>query len=73
LHLTQFDKLREEALRVQKLNFLDLPEIESVVLAVADAARMPDGELTQDERVRIAQKAEAAAAKADETLAALGL
>jgi len=73
LHLTQFDKLREEALRVQKLNFLDLPEIESVVLAVADAARMPDGELTQDERVRIAQKAEAAAVKADETLAALGL
>lgn len=73
LHLTQFDKLREEALRVQKLNFLDLPEIEQVVLAVADVARIPSGELTQDERVRIAQKAEAAAVKADETLAALGL
>jgi hypothetical protein len=73
LHLTQFDKLREEAARVQKLNFLDLPEIEQVVLAVADVARIPSGELTQDERVRLAQKAEAAAVKADETLAALGL
>jgi hypothetical protein len=73
LHLSQFDKLREEAQRVQKLNFFELPEIEQVVLAVADAARIPAGELTQDERVRIAQKAEAAAVKADETLAALGL
>ena len=73
LHLSQFDKLRDEARRVQKLNFLDLPEIEEVVLAVADAARIPDGSLTQDERVRIAKKAEAASAKADETLAALGL
>jgi hypothetical protein len=73
LHLSQFDKLRDEARRVQKLNFLELPEIEEVVLAVADAARMPDGSLTQDERVRIAKKAEAASAKADETLAALGL
>jgi hypothetical protein len=73
LHLSQFDKLREEAQRVQKLNFFELPEIEQVVLAVADAARIPSGELTQDERVRIAQKAEAAAVKADETLAALGL
>jgi len=58
---------------VQKLNFLELPEIEEVVLAVADAARIPDGSLTQDERVRIAKKAEAASVKADETLAALGL
>jgi hypothetical protein len=73
LHLSQFDKLRDEARRVQKLNFLELPEIEEVVLAVADAARMPDGSLTQDDRVRIAQKAEAASVKADETLAALGL
>ena len=73
LHLSQFDKLRDEARRVQKLNFLELPEIEEVVLAVADAARMPDGSLTQDERVRIAKKAEAASVKADETLAALGL
>ena len=73
LHLSQFDKLRDEAQRVQKLNFFELPEIEEVVLAVAEAARIPAGELTQDERVRIAQKAEAASAKADETLAALGL
>jgi hypothetical protein len=73
LHLSQFDKLRDEARRVQKLNFLELPEIEEVVLAIADVARIPDGSLTQDERVRIAQKAEAASVKADETLAALGL
>ena len=73
LHLSQFDKLRDEARRVQKLNFLELPEIEEVVLAIADVARIPDGSLTQDERVRIAKKAEAASVKADETLAALGL
>jgi hypothetical protein len=73
LHLSQFDKLRDEARRVQKLNFLELPEIEEMVLAIADVARIPDGSLTQDDRVRIAQKAEAASVKADETLAALGL
>ena len=71
--ISQFDKLRDEAQRVQKLNFFELPEIEEVVIAVAEAARIPTGELTQDERVRIAQKAEAASVKADETLAALGL
>jgi hypothetical protein len=73
LHLSQFDKLRDEARRVQKLNFLELPEIEEVVLAIADVARIPDGSLTRDDRVRIAKKAEAASVKADETLAALGL
>lgn len=73
LHLSQFDKLRDEARRVQKLNFLELPEIEEMVLAIADVARIPDGSLTQDDRVRIAKKAEAASVKADETLAALGL
>ena len=73
LHLSQFDKLRDEARRVQKLNFLELPEIEEMVLTIADVARIPDGNLTQDDRVRIAQKAEAASVKADETLAALGL
>lgn len=73
LHLSQFDKLRDEARRVQKLNFLELPEIEEMVLAIADVARIPDGNLTQDDRVRIAKKAEAASVKADETLAALGL
>lgn len=73
LHLSQFDKLRDEARRVQRLNFLELPEIEEVVLAIADVARIPHGDLTQDERVRIAKKAEAASVKADETLAALGL
>lgn len=73
LHMSQFDKLRDEARRVQKLNFLELPEIEEMVLAVADVARIPTGSLTQHERVRIAKKAEAASVKADETLAALGL
>jgi hypothetical protein len=40
---------------------------------VRDAATMPDAALTRDERVDIAVKAERASAKADETLAALGL
>lgn len=73
LHLTQFDKLRDEAKRVAKLNFFELPEIDAIVDLVAEAARTPLGELTQDERVAIAQKAERARDKADETLAALGL
>lgn len=73
LHLTQFDKLRDEAKRVAKLNFFDFNEINDIVDLVADIARTPLGELSQDERVRIAQRAELASTKADDTLAALGL
>ena len=73
LHMTQFDKLRDEARRVQNLNILELPEIDEVVRTVAEAATTPAGELTQPERVRIAQKAEAASALSDNTLAALRL
>jgi hypothetical protein len=73
LHLTQFDKLRDEAKRVSKLNFFEFQEINDIVDLVADIARTPLGELSQDERVRIAQRAELASTKADDTLAALGL
>ena len=73
LHLTQFDKLREEAKRVKNLNFLDLPEIDEVVRLAADAAALPIGIPTRDERAVIAAKADKAISKADETLAALGL
>ena len=73
LHLTQFDKLREEAKRVKNLNFLDLPEIDEVVRLAADAAALPIGIPTKDERAVIAAKADKAISKADETLAALGL
>jgi hypothetical protein len=73
LHLTQFDKLRDEARRVKNLNFLDLPEIDEVVRLAADAAASPTSTPTKDERVAIAAKAEKAISKADETLAALGL
>lgn len=73
LHLTQFDKLREEAQRVRNLNILQLPEIDDVINLAAEAAAIPVTGLTQDERVRAAQKAERAVVKADETLAALGL
>ena len=73
LHLTQFDKLRAEARRVQDLNVLDLPEVSEVVGMVADAAAHPMGELDHSARVNIAIKAEKASAKADEMLASLGL
>lgn len=73
LHLTQFDKLREEAQRVKALNVLDLPEINDVLDMVNAVATLPDAALTKDERVDIALKAEKASAKADATLAALGL
>ena len=73
LHLTQFDKLRDEAKRVKNLNFLDLPEIDEVVRLAADAAALPIGIPTRDERAVIAAKADKAISKADETLAALGL
>lgn len=73
LHLTQFDKLRDEARRVKNLNFLDLPEIDEVVKLAADAAAAPIGIPTKDERALIAAKADKAISKADETLAALGL
>jgi len=73
LHLTQFDKLRDEARRLKNLNFLDLPEIDALVCAVAEVSAMPNGTPTKDERHSIAAKADKAIAKADDTLAALGL
>jgi hypothetical protein len=72
LHMSQFDKLRDEALRVKGLNILDLPEINEVIDMTMAAASLPITELTQDERVTVARKAERASEKADETLAALG-
>lgn len=73
LHLSQFDKLRDEAERLKRLNFLELPEIDDMLASVSEFTSTPDGELTRDERVTIAKKAERASAIADETLAALGL
>lgn len=73
LHFSQFDKLRDEVKRVRELNVLDLPEVEEVIALAEIAARLPDGELSNDERVVIAQQAERASARADDTLAALGL
>lgn len=72
LHMSQFDKLRDEALRVKGLNILDLPEINEVIDMTMAAASLPITELTQDERATVARKAERASEKADETLAALG-
>lgn len=73
LHLTQFDKLRDEAKRMSDLNVLGLPEIDELITQLADVCMSPAGVPTHNERVVIAIKAEKVAAKADETLAALGL
>lgn len=73
LHLTQFDKLRDEAKRMSDLNILGLPEIDELIAQIADVCMAPAGVPSHSERVDIAVKAEKVAAKADETLAALGL
>ena len=73
LHLTQFDKLREEAKRLDDLNILGLPEIDELIAQIADVCMTPAGVPSHSERVTIAVKAEKVAVKADETLAALGL
>jgi hypothetical protein len=73
LHVSQFDKLRAEALRVQKLNFFELPEIQEVVDMALAATVRPASELTHAERHEAASKAQRASDKADETLSALGL
>jgi hypothetical protein len=73
LHLTQFDKLRDEARRVKALNVLDLPEINDLLAQVGDLSHAPNGVPSHSERVDIAVKAEKVSVKADETLAALGL
>jgi hypothetical protein len=73
LHLTQFDKLRDEARRLKDLNVLGIPEIDEVVRMVGEAAALPTAGLDQTERVKIAVKAEKASARASATLADLGL
>lgn len=73
LHLSQFDKLRDAARECKALNVLEIPEIDEVVRLAASAAAIPSESLTHSERVDCAVRAEKAAAKADETLAALGL
>lgn len=73
LHLSQFDKLRDAARECKALNVLEIPEIDEVVRLAASAAAIPSDSLTHNERVDCAVRAEKAAAKADETLAALGL
>jgi len=73
LHLSQFDKLRNAARDCKALNVLEIPEIDEVVRLAASAAAIPSESLTHSERIDCAVRAETAAAKADETLAALGL
>lgn len=73
LHLSQFDKLREEAARVRGLNVLDLPEIDEVVRLASEVSSMGVDGMDQAERNRIAEKAAKASTLADDTLAALGL
>jgi hypothetical protein len=58
---------------VKELNVLDLPEIEEVAQLAAQAAATPVEDMTGSVRNRLAKQAETAAAKADETLASLGL
>lgn len=73
LHLSQFTNLRDEARRVADLNILGLPAIAELARLAIDASGTHHSELTQQDRVGIAQQAERAASKADETLASLGL
>ena len=73
LHLTQFDKLKEEAKRLQGLNVLGLPEIDALADVAIKVASIPDYALTQGERVDIAVRAEGVRQQADDTLDALGL
>ena len=73
LHLSAFDKLRDEARRLKSLNVLGIPEIDEVVRMVGEAAALPTAGLGQTERVKIAVKAEKASARASATLADLGL
>ena len=72
LHLTQFDKLRDEARRLKDLNILGIPELNDLIEQVAPLCHSPGYVPDQDERVNIAMRAEKVSAKADETLAALG-
>lgn len=73
LHLTQFEKVRDEAKRLADLNVLALPEIDELIAEVSNICHAPSGVPTHAERVDVAVRAEKISAKADETLAALGL
>ena len=73
LHLTQFDKLRDEVKRVKGLNVLDLPEIDVLVNASARLAAAGVGGVTEQERTEIANEADSVIKQADATLSALGL
>jgi len=73
LHLTQFDKLRGEARRLKELNILGLPEINDLIAQIAPLCVVPMSVPSDSDRVAFAVRAEKISAKADETLAALGL
>jgi hypothetical protein len=73
LHLTQFEKVRDEAKRLADLNVLALPEIDELIAEVSQICHAPSGVPSHSERVDVAVRAEKISAKADETLAALGL
>jgi len=72
-HVSHFDNVRNEAQRVKSLNVLGLPMVNDVVTLASVVADLKLEGLTKDERIFIATKAERAIAKADETLASLGL
>lgn len=73
LHLSRFDKLRDEVKRVKGLNVLELPEIDALLNATAQIAAAGIGGVSDSDRTALANRAESVAQQADDTLSALGL
>lgn len=73
LHLTQFDKLRDEVRRVRDLNIMDLPEINDLLDSSAEVIAAGTGGVDDYSRGVIASKADKIVKQADATLASLGL
>lgn len=73
LHLTRFDKLRDQVKRVKGLNVMGLPEIDALLNATAQIAAAGVGGVSDSERTELANKAESVVKQADDTLGALGL
>jgi len=73
LHLTQFDKLREEAIRLNDLNVLKIPEIDDLISELAGVCVPPVGIPNNTERAGYAKRASVVMTKAESTLSALGL
>jgi len=73
LHLTRFDKLRDQVKRVKGLNVMGLPEIDALLNATAQIAAAGVGGVSDSDRTELANKAESVVKQADDTLGALGL